>query len=353
MKYPLFRYKKQLSSHFGKAQKEAIELLIAKIESHEYSKTPNLCLCGFSDPASDVLVSEVDYQGIPCEIILCKKCGLLRSASKFDVKSNIRYYTEDYRNTNSVNDENPEHLFNNQMKRGKEFVAKIEAANITHEINNITEIGCGAGGILMAFAEKEKIVSGFDFDQRYLNFGKSKGLNLKNGEFKLANHEKQNVDLVILSHVLEHFIDTTTELNNIIEQLKDNCYLLIEVPGVFYSHPNLYAWPVKYFQIAHVVQFFHKDFLQLYFQNLGLNVIAGDEKCTFILQKPAKWKAVYNIKISPESFDGMAQRVEKHLFKQYFRLRFIPDKYKLIKISAYILASIGLREFVRKIIFKK
>jgi len=64
----------------------------------------------------------------------------------------------------------------------------------------------------MAIAGIGKIVSGFDFRPTPFEFRKIERIKFKNGELKLASHEKQNADLTILSHVLEHFIDATTEL---------------------------------------------------------------------------------------------------------------------------------------------
>jgi tRNA/tmRNA/rRNA uracil-C5-methylase (TrmA/RlmC/RlmD family) len=148
-----------------------------------------------------VVVAEKDRYGIPIKMICCSKCGLIRSDKVFDEKSNELFYTHYYRPlyTSLRPDES---FFYSQYKRGQVFLKLIKKHLNFSEIDHVVEIGCGAGGILFPFKETGKNVQGVDFEEDYITFGQKKGLNLRKGSDELL--EDESVDLLILSHVMEH-----------------------------------------------------------------------------------------------------------------------------------------------------
>ena len=75
--------------------------------------------------------------------------------------------------------------------------------------------------------------TGVDYDEEYLEFGRLKGLSLINGNYKNII-EDNSVDLLILSHVMEHFSNPIEDMIDVISKVKSNKYLLVEVPGIFY-----------------------------------------------------------------------------------------------------------------------
>ena len=73
-----------------------------------------------------------------------------------------------------------------------------------------------------------------------MNFGKEKGLNLIEGDISIIPNKKK-FDLIILPHVLEHFLDIEDTMNSIIKRLKVNGYIFVNVPGVKSSYLLLWT----------------------------------------------------------------------------------------------------------------
>ncbi|MBV4428313.1 methyltransferase domain-containing protein [Clostridium tyrobutyricum] len=72
-----------------------------------------------------------------------------------------------------------------------------------------------------------------DLDRNYINYGIDKGLELYCTNSKnLIDRYLKKFDLIILSHVLEHFLDIDSELEIIYKLLKPTGYLYVEVPGL-------------------------------------------------------------------------------------------------------------------------
>ncbi len=122
--------------------------------------------------------------------------------------------------------------------------------------------------------KKDTRVSGCDFGEKYLKFGQEKGLDLYDGEIDPQKTPKNSQDLIILSHVLEHITNPINFINEILEYLRDEKYLLVEVPGIFDIKRTYYHNPSVYFQNAHIFNFY-KHYLNQFFETLGLKIIYG------------------------------------------------------------------------------
>jgi len=239
-------------------------------------------------------------------------------------------------------------FFNSQAQRGKTFYKLIEKYVDMREVKTVFEIGCGAGGILYPFHKAGKQVSGCDFGEKYLKFGQNKGLNLYQGEINENKTPKKSQDLIILSHVMEHFNNPLQTMSEIIEYIKPEKYLLVEVPGIFYI-PQTYFNPILYFQNAHVHNYYY---LKVFFETLGLEVIYGDERCTFVLKKPANWEKEENLIVYNSELLFWGQTVEKSLKKFYLQhmLKLNPYYYKIILVK--FLSFLGIKNLVKRLLGK-
>ena len=304
--FPLYKDDGKPGIHLSSQQRRGLLVLKKKIAEGELRMIENVCLCGNHEGGQDVTVSEKDRYGLPVSQLLCKKCGLIRSALVFDKESNVTFYQHYYRALYTTN--NPtDRFFEEQVLTGKRFLKLLQKYVPISEIESVAEVGCGAGGILFPFFQAGMCVDGYDFDESYLDYGRSQGLSLLWGDFyDLA--EEESVDLVILSHVLEHFLDPKEDIVRILRKIRLGKYLLVEVPGVFNIH-NDYSLVLDYFQNAHVYDF-HRDYLIHFFKSVGLEVVYSDEKCTFICRK------ISNAEITSMQCDpSAAERVVEYLIK--------------------------------------
>lgn len=112
-----------------------------------------------------------------------------------------------------------------------------------------------AAGVLSIFKDKGYVCKGTDFDNTYLDYGKSKGLDLNYGGIDtLSANEK--FDLIILRHVLEHIPDPSNFLIEIKNLLNPDGKLYVEVPSLEYILDGGYNFDIStYFQNAHFIHF--------------------------------------------------------------------------------------------------
>jgi SAM-dependent methyltransferase len=230
----------------------------------------------------------MDKCGVTVENVLCTRCGLIRARSVLDRGSMAEFYSMEYRRILGE-DASSESYLRHQRNRGDSFVRLLRKTGVLNEVTCVFEVGCGAGSVLLPFREEGKTVSGCDVDPTAVATGNSMGLDLRTGGFSEQPLENESIDLIILSHVLEHLPDPVQELTMVLEKLRPGKLLLIEVPGLFWRPSERYFNPLDEFQVAHVVSYFHYTFLSAFLAGLGLEEIHGDQTCTFIVRKPCGW----------------------------------------------------------------
>ena len=332
--FPLYADDGKAFGKLSEGQMQGIRSLNQAIERGELHLVENKCLCGCSPSDKDIIVSEKDRYGLSIPQVLCPHCGLIRSGLVFDEKSNSLFYQHFYRDIYSTHSPT-DRFFKGQIATGTRFLALLEKTIPMANVERVAEVGCGAGGILVPFARMGKKVDGYDLGEEYLKYGRTKGLSLHFGEFcDLVADE--SVDLVILSHVLEHFLDPVMELRKIARKLKPGGYILVAVPGVFHIHDD-YVVVLDYFQNAHVYNFF-KDYLDALFTSLGLEVIYGDEQCTFICRKNP------SLEEKPAAWPASADKVADYLLdtsKKYYKLRVLQILRKVRHIAYVVAGFIG------------
>ena len=117
----------------------------------------------------------------------------------------------------------------------------IDARNKTYDddirrynqIKNISyktllDFGCGNGGLLKIIKDtnKDKNVIGLELNESLIEY-----LNNENiSTYKDLNKIPDNVDCIMLNHVLEHLYDPITTLKRIKKKMKEQTLLIIEVP---------------------------------------------------------------------------------------------------------------------------
>lgn len=347
--FPLYINNKQAVVGLTDYQQKSLSRLLVAIENNNLRLVENNCLCGNNHPKNDIVVSEKDRYGIPCASVLCSKCGLIRSDKVFDEKSNNLFYEKFYRDLYVGQHEPNDKFFKDQVIRGEKFLSLVIESKILDNISNVVEIGCGSGGIIYPFYKENKNCKGFDYNDDYLKLGRKFGLNLILGDWN--NYlEDNSADLIIISHVMEHFLNPIKEINKIIKKIKPGKYLLVEVPGIFYIN-KIYLDLIFYLQNAHVYSFY-EEYLEVFFKKLGLEVVYGDERCTFLLKKPENWTENNVSFIYDNSLDAYSASISNYLLKtnnSYNKFKYL-NIYYWKRFFYLILDKIGLVKIVQKFI---
>lgn len=275
-----------------------------KLSEKIYKQEKYDCECG-NTYRNLKTIAEKDRYGLQVYTKICPECGLIMTNPRMTQKSYNLFYDCEYRALYVGKREADNIYFKRQIKRGNRVIKFLERNIDLSEIQSVLEIGCGAGGILYPFKQIGKNVTGIDIGSEYLKYGREQGLELRNISTADLVQEEKKYDLIILNHVLEHFLSLKTELENITSLLNQNGLIYIEVPGI-QSIGSVYEGDLlMYLQNAHVY-YFSKATLVGNVEKYGLTCIAGNEKvqCIFTQSNYTKSKNVidnneykYNMRI--------------------------------------------------------
>jgi SAM-dependent methyltransferase len=278
-----FFYKYGISSECIEEFKTALKTGYIRQEEHD------ACPLCFTKDA--ILIAEMDRMGIPSKIVICKGCGLVFNDSFFSNDSLEAVYRDFYGAINFGNippDENFQKRIKPDAPSWKRFAfIALTLDKELKEISTVFEIGCRDGCNLLPFYLSGKDVLGCDFDERYLNVGRAAGLTLINGDATKLDEFGGECDLIILSHVFEHFIDLDEEIKTVKEILKPGGYVYVEVPGLLnwnrpISNPIKEDWFsssnnfLSYLQCVHNYHF-DLEKVVMFFARNGFEMVYGDE----------------------------------------------------------------------------
>jgi len=235
-------------------------------------------------------VASIDRQGIPVQTVRCVRCPTLYSRQRFtDVALNTfysSYYRDLYGGVSSPNQE----WFESQVESGRKILRSLLMAGVIPDQLDglrVLEVGSAAGGVLAPFREEGATVLGVDFDENYLKFGRSKGIDLRIGGVNdVPAYGVQ--DIVILKDVLEHLPDPVRSLELVRSVLSDRGVIYIQVPGLqaleFLGYGNDL---LRYLQIAHLCHY-TKQSLEYLCQKAGLRVLHSESRGIVICGRESK-----------------------------------------------------------------
>lgn len=216
------------SLNLSALQKEYIDVFEKKCRNGEYTLVQRKCECGQGDFE---VIAQKDRYGIAVDTVICKNCGLIMTNPSLDEKSNNSFYDKEYPFIYRAEENPSEEKFQEQREEA-EFIVRFIQKHTGLYNGKVLEIGCADGRNVAIFAEQGYDVCGIDLSHNYVEFGKSKGLNLICSDAASFAKNGNKYDLIVLNQVLEHFINPGRELGIISEMLKPDGYLYIAVPGV-------------------------------------------------------------------------------------------------------------------------
>ncbi len=286
----------------------------SKMEEEEYTLEEVACFCGETDALS---IAERDRYGLSVNTLLCMNCGLMRTSPRLTGKATEQFYKEDYRALYSGH-VTREALFQNDVKRGRFLVEQMPS--LIGQVETVYDIGCGTGGLLFGIAETGKKVAGCDVDEDYFAMGRDKGLELICGGVQdLVKAKGGPADLVLLSHVAEHFLDLRADLEDAVQAIRPGGFLLVEVPGIRSIPDNYDGNLLLYLQNAHTYHFTGQT-LSYVLRSIGLQVIITNEQTVAAAMRPENW-APGAPSVKPADGEALsvlaflAELERQHLFK--------------------------------------
>lgn len=232
--------------------------------------------CSICKSIENELLSQKVQFNMPYSIVICKKCGFVYMnpvPKKEELNNFYKYeYSKYYGKPVSHNDEN-------YKKRGHEIYEFTK--DIIRDLDSCLEIGAGGGGNLIGLIESYNmnikevgaIEPGADSNESIKQFG----IPILGGFYDENNYNLKMYDLVILSHVLEHFYSPGDILRKLHKETNEKVSLYIAIPCLKSllknTNKNKFS-PLeeKWYRIVHL-SYFHEKNIEDLLLNCGWNVI--------------------------------------------------------------------------------
>ncbi len=196
-----------------------------------YVFEPTNCICGKNN---DQMLSKVDRFGFEYHTVICKECGLIRGKEYFNDQDVSDFYKDHYWKVDSDDEANgydtPEEAFLKTYNSSKDKADLIKKyIDNSTEKKTIIDIGGRIGGLLGHFQSDHNVVLA-DYFKPYLQYAETKGIKTIEGGLGEVDFTP---DIIILSHVVEHWNNFEREINNLIKiQKKDVTLTYVEFPGI-------------------------------------------------------------------------------------------------------------------------
>lgn len=238
---------------------------------NEWQKT--ICLC---KKTNDLKIGNFDRHGAKFETVLCKNCGLMRAKYYLSDSALKDFYKFNYRKLVQTREpaKNFDHQYKVTVKRKRyEIIEKF--MNMEKKI--IFDIGGACGGVLKKYIINNTCFV-FDYDKDYTDFANKMGINSVSGGLDQAINHNLKPDLVILSHVIEHWNNFEQELMKLWKLLDENSIVYFEVPGLdSLKEGRRNSDILGEIQIAHKY-YFTSNVLKNILENYGFKVIYIDSE---------------------------------------------------------------------------
>jgi SAM-dependent methyltransferase len=255
------------------------EALLGKLSTgvYEYERA-GTCLCGST---SSVQLATRDRFGIPVGTVLCRSCGLCRTDPRLATKDLPSFYNEIYHGLHQgIAEPDPSSVL---FRIGQgEVIHRYLHGLLPDGDLRVAEIGCGTGNVLREFQAaatgRAVTVAGCEYAEAFVTVGREAGTDVRLGGPE-ALQASAPFDVVVMSHVAEHFPDPVEALTGIAELGHRDTLYYVEVPGMMTIHrkPEYGYRFDRYLTLAHTFHFTLAT-LAATMARAGFEMVRGDEE---------------------------------------------------------------------------
>ncbi|WP_157159280.1 class I SAM-dependent methyltransferase [Brachyspira pilosicoli] len=203
------------------------------------------------------------------DVYQCDKCSLYFIDSPTDEEINSLYKNEYHNNIKNK-------LFETAKSKMR-YARSLSQFNFikqTIDLKNkdICEIGAFDGLLLSLFKKNNNNVFGYELNDDARVYAKKKyDIDLKENFLE----SKSKYDIIILSHVIEHFREPKEILIKIKSMLKENGFIYIEVPNSPMPNECSYNMLMRYLNTEHIVNF-NMDNLIKFAESADLKIVRSE-----------------------------------------------------------------------------
>ncbi|MDX8397176.1 MAG: class I SAM-dependent methyltransferase [Mariprofundaceae bacterium] len=297
-------------------------------------------LCGNSNIES---IAKFDRHNKALETGLCQDCGLVMHLPVPSEAEIAAYYANDYRQDYHGECKPSPRRIMRAWNNGQRILTQIK--KLIPEQAKVFEVGAGIGCTVKSFEAADFKASGIEPNTDFNSYTHSTlhaqvdNINLYDLE---ADHSR---DVVLLIHVIEHFVSPKRALTQIRGLLKDDGLLYIECPNI--GAP--FATFGRLFHFAHIYNFTHNTLI-------NTAKAAGFEVAqTFTDHTNPDIQILFRKISMPESiaFDqNEASRSHKAIFRYNWLTYNLRCDYllrRLVKLTSYAKEYIQAKRFVQQL----
>lgn len=203
------------------------------------------------------------------DVYQCDECSLYFIDSPTDEEINSLYKNEYHNNIKNK-------LFETAKSKMR-YARSLSQFNFikqTIDLKNkdICEIGAFDGLLLSLFKKNNNNVFGYELNDDARVYAKKKyDIDLKENFLE----SKSKYDIIILSHVIEHFREPKEILIKIKSMLKENGFIYIEVPNSPMTNECSYNMLMRYLNTEHIVNF-NMDNLIKFAESADLKIVRSE-----------------------------------------------------------------------------
>ena len=142
--------------------------------------------------------------------MLCRKCGLILLSPRMIEKEYSKFYSSDFYRL-CYEGENYLEICKRKysIHTGQHIFDEISKVKAIDSRTSVLEFGAGGGWNLLPFIKAGGKCTGIDYSHELVELGKLYGINMIHGGIEDI---KGNYDIIILNHVLEHFLNPIKSL---------------------------------------------------------------------------------------------------------------------------------------------
>ena len=300
--------------------------------------------CAICNQKNDKILAKRVRPGIDQYVVICKNDGLVYLNPRWNQEQYNKYYTEGYYKNDQLKPSAKKILI--QEQRALKIISFTKQININKN-SKILEVGCGAGHIIGKIQSELKcdayaIEPGGNWNNYLRKF------NLKVFNTDLSNFKsKEKFDLILLSHVFEHFL----RLDIILEQLKnllhDDGHIYLEVPNILDINPDA-VLTKSFFRIPHTYYFSRKTLeMVLLKQGFDISKVIERDNCIKAL--------VHKNNSSKENaeFGNDYKTIKNYLiYYSYLKYPFMKFITLIFSIISRFLSLIGIKDTLKRLLLK-
>jgi ubiquinone/menaquinone biosynthesis C-methylase UbiE len=143
---------------------------------------------------------------------------------------------------------------------------------------SLLEIGCATGEFLEQSKDGGFDVLGIDTSERYSEYAKEKGLNIRTCKVESLVSEAQTFEIATMFHLFEHIENPDVFLRNVSNVLTENGLLMIVLPNLASRTDRFFRYLSHTFHQADHLYFYDKNTLSRLLESNGFDVVAAQSK---------------------------------------------------------------------------